>query len=59
LQALASAGFTQFADLKHIYILRTENGQPVKHAFNYKEVVKGRNAEQNITLKPGDTVVVP
>jgi len=59
LQVLANAGFTQFADLKHIYILRTENGQPVKHPFNYKEVVKGRRAEENITLKPGDTVVVP
>lgn len=59
LQALASAGFTQFADLKHIYILRTENGQPVKHPFNYKEVVKGRSSSDNIALKPGDTVVVP
>lgn len=59
LQALASAGFTQFADVKHIYILRTENGQPVKHAFNYKEVVKGRRPGENIVLKPGDTVVVP
>jgi len=59
LQALATAGFTQFADVKHIYILRTENGQPVKHAFNYKEVVKGRDSRENIALKPGDTVVVP
>jgi polysaccharide export outer membrane protein len=27
--------------------------------FNYKEVVKGRHPEQNIELKPGDTIVVP
>lgn len=59
LQALSSAGFTQFADVKHIYILRTENGQPIKHAFNYKEVVKGRRPDENIFLKPGDTIVVP
>jgi polysaccharide biosynthesis/export protein len=59
LQALASAGFTQFADVKHIYVLRTENGQPVKHPFNYKEVVKGRRTDENIALKPGDTIVVP
>jgi polysaccharide biosynthesis/export protein len=59
LQALASAGFTQFANLKGIYLLRTENGQQVKLPFNYKEVVKGRHPEQNIMLKPGDTVVVP
>jgi len=59
LQALASAGFTQFANLKNIYILRTENGQQVKIPFNYKEVVKGRRPDQNIPLKPGDTIVVP
>src|ERR1700728_3604335 len=45
LQALASAGFTQFANVKGIYLLRTENGQQVKLPFNYKEVVKGKNPE--------------
>jgi polysaccharide export outer membrane protein len=59
LQALASAGFTQFANVKAIYLLRNENGRQVKHPFNYKEVVKGNHAEQNIPLKPGDTIVVP
>jgi polysaccharide export outer membrane protein len=59
LQALASAGFTQFANLKGIYLLRTESGRQVKLPFNYKEVVKGRNPEENIMLKPGDTIVVP
>jgi polysaccharide export outer membrane protein len=59
LQALAEAGFTQFANLKGIYLLRTENGKQVKLSFNYKEVVKGNHPEQNIALKPGDTVVVP
>ena len=59
LQALAQAGFTQFANPKAIYLLRTENGKQVKLPFNYKEVVKGNHPEQNIALKPGDTVVVP
>lgn len=60
LQALASAGgFTQFAKLKNIYILRTENGKQVRHPFNYKEVVKGNMADQNIMLMPGDVIVVP
>lgn len=59
LQALAEAGFTQFANLKGIYLLRTENGKQEKLPFNYKEVVKGNHPEQNIALKPGDTVVVP
>lgn len=59
LQALSQAGFTQFANLKAIYLLRTENGRQVKIPFNYKEVVKGEHPEHNILLKPGDTVVVP
>src|SRR5208282_370541 len=60
LQALASAGsFTQFANIKGIYVLRNENGKQVKYPFNYKAVVKGQNTEQNVELKPGDTVVVP
>jgi polysaccharide export outer membrane protein len=59
LQALASAGFTQFANLKNIYLLRSENGRQVRHPFNYKEVVKGNHPEQNVELKPGDTIVVP
>ena len=60
LQALASSGtFTQFANLKGIYVLRTENGKQVKHLFNYKAVVKGQNEQENIELKPGDTIVVP
>lgn len=60
LQALSSAGgFTQFANLKKIYVLRTENGKQIRLPFNYKEVVSGRRPEQNISLKPGDTIVVP
>ncbi len=59
LQALAQAGFTQFANLKGIYLLRMENGKQEKYPFNYKEVIKGNHPEQNIALKPGDTVVVP
>jgi polysaccharide biosynthesis/export protein len=59
LQALSQAGFTQFASLKAIYLLRTENGKQEKIPFNYKEVIKGNHPEQNIMLKPGDTLVVP
>lgn len=60
LQALSSAGgFTQFAKLKSIYVLRNEDGKQIKHPFNYKEVVKGNLPEQNILLLPGDVIVVP
>lgn len=59
LQALSSAGFTQFANLKAIYVLRNEGGRQTKLPFNYKEVVKGQHSEENVELRPGDTVVVP
>ena len=59
LQALATAGFTQFANTKGIYILRTVDGKQQKLPFNYKQVVKGDDMAQNISLKPGDTIVVP
>jgi polysaccharide biosynthesis/export protein len=59
LQVLSTAGFSQFANTKGIYVLRTEKGKQDKLPFNYKAVVKGEHMEQNILLKPGDTVVVP
>ena len=60
LQALSSGGgFTQFAKITKIYVLRVENGKQEKHPFNYKEVIAGKAADQNIFVKAGDTIVVP
>jgi polysaccharide export outer membrane protein len=60
LQALSSTGgFTQFARVKNIYVLRTESGKQIKMPFNYKEAISGKNAGQNIELQPGDVIVVP
>lgn len=59
LQALSSAGFTQFANTKGIYVLRTESGAQKKLPVNYKKLVKGQGMDQNIVLLPGDTIVVP
>ncbi len=59
LQALASAGFTQFANTKGIYVLRSDAGKQEKIAVNYKKLVKGEDMQQNLLLKPGDTIVVP
>ena len=42
-----------------IEIRRSEKGQVVRLPFNYKEVLKGVHPEQDIVLKPGDTIVVP
>ena len=60
LQAISSAaGLTQFANSSRIQILRTENGKQIRYYFNYKEVIRGVKTEQNILLKPGDSIVVP
>jgi polysaccharide biosynthesis/export protein len=60
LQAISSCGgFTQFARIKNIYILRVEDGKQVQHPFNYKDVIKGKKPEDNILLQPGDVIVVP
>ena len=60
LQAISSAGgLTQFANSSKIQILRTENGKQATYLFNYRDVVRGVKTEQNIFLKPGDSLVVP
>lgn len=60
LQLIALAGgLAEYADAKNIVIMRNEGGQPQSFKFNYKDVVKQKNVQQNILLKPGDTVVVP
>jgi polysaccharide export outer membrane protein len=59
LQALSSAGLTQFANTKRIYVLRTENGKQRKLPVNYRQLVKGEQIDQNYLLQPGDTIVVP
>lgn len=60
LQAISSAGgLNTFANGKKIYVLRQVNGKPAKYPFNYKEVLGGKRADENIPLKAGDTIVVP
>jgi polysaccharide export outer membrane protein len=60
LEAISSAGgLTPFAKQSKVSILRMENGKQVRLPVNYKEVLNGRRPEQNISLKPGDTIVVP
>jgi polysaccharide export outer membrane protein len=60
LQLIALAGgLLEYSDAKNIVVIRIENGLRHDHKFNYKDVVKQKHVEQNIALKPGDTVVVP
>ena len=61
LDAIAMAGgFKDFAKQKSIYVLRQgPDGTQKRIPFNYKEVIKGQNSDQNIRLQAGDTLVVP
>lgn len=56
LEAVSNAGgFKEFANLKKISILR--DGKTI--TFNYKDVIKGKNMEQNIFVENGDYINVP
>jgi polysaccharide export outer membrane protein len=60
MQILAQAGgLTPFASGGSIKILRQKDSQITQIPFDYGEVEKGKNLEQNIILKAGDVVVVP
>lgn len=59
LQLIAQAGgLNTFANRKGIFILRESNGGTQRLKFNYTNAVHG-DVKQNISLKPGDTIIVP
>jgi polysaccharide export outer membrane protein len=60
LQLIARAGgFSTYANRKGIFVIHEADGHTVRSSFNYNDVIQGKNAEENIELRPGDTVVVP
>ena len=60
LQALTLAGgFQDYANESDISIVRTLGRDHLVFEFNYKDVIKGKKAEENILLRSGDVVVVP
>jgi polysaccharide export outer membrane protein len=60
MQILSKAGgLTPFASDGNINILRQQKNKIVKIPFDYGDVEKGKNLEQNILLLPGDVIVVP
>ena len=55
MEALVNAGgFRDFANTKNILIMRGNQ----RFKFNYKDVVRGKNLEQNILLQSGDQIVI-
>ena len=60
IQALAMAGgTTPFAKLDNIQMLRREGTTQTATTFAYGDIAAGKRLQQNIVLKPGDTVLVP
>lgn len=59
-QAISMAGgFTPFAQLDNIKILRRNGDAQTAIAFSYGDIAAGKRLQQNIVLAPGDTVLVP
>ena len=54
-----AGGLADYARPNKISVVRVENGKPMSFKFNYKEVIEGKKLNQNIELKPGDTIIVP
>jgi polysaccharide biosynthesis/export protein len=52
-------GLTPFASDRDIHVLRHRGDTVEKIRFDYREVLRGNNLEQNILLRSGDVVVVP
>jgi polysaccharide export outer membrane protein len=59
LQAIGQAGgFVEGANKGDVVIVRTVDGQQRRFKFDYNQVLRGRNVQQNIRLMPGDTILV-
>jgi protein involved in polysaccharide export with SLBB domain len=54
-----AGGLTPFASPGKIIVIRRSGNNEQTFPFDYKSVAKGEFLDQNITLLPGDVVVVP
>jgi polysaccharide export outer membrane protein len=60
LQAISVAGgLAEWADKESIRIIRRSGGKDEILPFDYDKVISGKSLEQNILLKPNDTIIVP
>jgi len=62
IQVIAQGGgFTPYADRNNITVLRHDVGSAKEQRIqvSYKSILSGRSDEGNITLRAGDTIIVP
>lgn len=59
-QALTLAGgTTPYASERNMQVLRRQDGKEVTYRFDFRDIKRGQQLEQNIILQSGDVVVVP
>lgn len=59
LQLIAQAGgLTEFASKKKIQVIRANNKRD-QQLLNYKAMTQSKDGHSDVTLNPGDTVVIP
>ena len=60
LQAFTLAGgFAQWAKRNEIILMRNEDGKEKIYRINYKDIMQGKGASQNILIKANDTIIIP
>jgi polysaccharide export outer membrane protein len=60
LQAVSLAGgFTNWASPNSMVVLRRNGEKEEKIKVRYKKIISGSRPEDNIVLKPGDTIIIP
>jgi polysaccharide export outer membrane protein len=59
LQALAGAGgFTEYAHEDRVFVMRQEDGAPVRIRFRYDDLIRAEGRAPSFRLRPGDVIVV-
>lgn len=60
LQAFALAGgFTEWASKNEIILMRREGGKDITLRVDYRDIVRGKNLDQNVPIRADDTIIVP
>ena len=60
LQAVTLAGgFTNWASPNSMVVLRRSGEKEEKIRVRYKKIISGSRPEENILMKPGDTIIIP
>ena len=54
-----AGGLGEWANQSKIIVIRKDNGKEKRFTINYKKIVQGKDLNSNITLKSGDTIIVP